>query len=553
MFRRIGCGLIALAMLGSGLNAPALAQDEEGGIAAIGSAFTYQGRLRQNGNIPPDGNIAFAFRLVDSGNVVIPGTPVLNQNLFVDGGLFTTTLDFGVSPFGGDRRFLRIAVAGTTLSPNPELTPAPYSMFSAAPWVTVGAEIFYNGNVGVGNTNPQNKLHVTDNGDALAIEGTDHVYMEFFPDGYAAGRKAWIGYGTPTSDNLTISNANADAHIIMSLPGTGGLGVDTGTPEAKLHVVNGTDSEPASGGFIISGFTNAANISIDNNEIMARDNGAVSTLFLNNDGGTVYTGANLQVNGRAQIGTTEATHKAIIEHTNNNTLRLIGPGATYGFDNAINLGDAEYVYIWEDTDDDMTLFCTDGGGPAGGGQFTLDADTIQWFASKPATVKLNDGTPVKMYAEESTEVLFNDHGRGQLQNGFAHIDLDAEFLQTVTISDEHPMSVFVQLEGDCNGVFVTNKTSTGFDVRELQNGRSDAPFTYRVIANRRLYEGLRMATTEEDKAANRRSREIMWPERVVPQTKPPTNDPQPTGPRARPGSAQPAAASATELTATGAK
>lgn len=518
MSRMSRVGIVSLLLICSeGATSVAIAQ-EEGGVAAVGSAFTYQGRLRQNGNIPPDGNVAFAFRLVDAANTVIAGP--INQNLFVDGGLFTTTLDFGIPVFAGDRRFLRITVAGTTLSPNVELTPAPYSMFSAAPWVTAAGEIYYNGgNVGVGNTNPQNKLHVTGNGDAFAIEGTDHVYMEFYPDGYAAGRKAWIGYGSASSDNLTISNANADAHIIMSLPGTGGLGVDTSNPAAKLHVVNGTDSEPAGGGFIIAGSITGANISIDNNEIMARDNGAVSTLFLNNDGGATFVG------GILQVDSAETTHKAVIEDSNNETLRLIGPGATYGFDNAINFGDAAYVYLWEDTDDNLTIHAVGGVG----GRLRVQADTIVWNATKPATVKLDDGTQVRMYAEESTEVMFNDHGGGQLVNGAAHVDLDPAFLQTVTIDDAHPMRVFVQLEGDCNGVFVTNKTATGFDVRELQNGRSNAAFSYRIVAHRKLFEGLRMATEEQDKAANRRMREIMWPEEITPgmyDSKPAPSTPQ---------------------------
>ena len=63
---------------------------------------------------------------------------------------------------------------------------------------------------------------------------------------------------------------------------------------AKLQLVGGTDSEPGSGGFLIIGETNTANISIDNNEIMARNNDQVSTLHLNAEGGDirmVQTGA----------------------------------------------------------------------------------------------------------------------------------------------------------------------------------------------------------------------------------------------------------------------
>jgi len=52
------------------------------------------------------------------------------------------------------------------------------------------------------------------------------------------------------------------------------------------------------------------------------------------------------------------------------------------------------------------------------------------------------------------------------------------------------MKVFIQLNDDCNGVYV-KVSKTGFDVFELQNGKSNATFTYRVIANRKDTDYLR--------------------------------------------------------------
>ncbi len=40
------------------------------------------------------------------------------------------------------------------------------------------------------------------------------------------------------------------------------------------------------------------------------------------------------------------------------------------------------------------------------------------------------------------------------------------------------------MEGDCNGVYVTNKTATGFTVKELHGGNSNVEFSYHVIGNR---------------------------------------------------------------------
>ncbi|UCE05244.1 MAG: hypothetical protein JSW07_16725, partial [bacterium] len=132
--------------------------------------------------------------------------------------------------------------------------------------------------------------------------------------------------------------------------------------------------------------------------------------------------------------------------------------------------------------------------------------------TKSAEVKLKNGTPIRLFAEEATEVYFNDYGEGTLSSGRAHIELDPIFLQTVTVNEQHPMKVFVQLEDDCNGVYVTNKATTGFDVAELHGGTSNAQFTYRVICKRKYYEGERLATQEQDSQYNKRMMETVWPE-----------------------------------------
>lgn len=89
-----------------------------------------------------------------------------------------------------------------------------------------------------------------------------------------------------------------------------------------------------------------------------------------------------------------------------------------------------------------------------------------------------------MFAPEAPEVLFEDYGTGKLTNGETYIQLDPVFAKNVTINDKHPLRVFVQLEGDCKGVFVTEKTAHGFKVKELNGGQSNVRFSYHVVANR---------------------------------------------------------------------
>jgi len=89
-----------------------------------------------------------------------------------------------------------------------------------------------------------------------------------------------------------------------------------------------------------------------------------------------------------------------------------------------------------------------------------------------------------MFAPEAPEVLFQDFGEGQLVNGKAQIMLDPIFAKNIFVDAKHPLRVLVTLKGDCNGVYVTNETSKGFEVVELKGGNSNVKFTWFASANR---------------------------------------------------------------------
>lgn len=95
-----------------------------------------------------------------------------------------------------------------------------------------------------------------------------------------------------------------------------------------------------------------------------------------------------------------------------------------------------------------------------------------------------NGKLVTMSCPEAPENFFQDYGTGRLVNGRTHINLDPIFAKNIVVNQEHPLRVFIQLEGDCKGVYVTNKTQNGFDVIELDGGTSNVPFTWTVTANR---------------------------------------------------------------------
>src|SRR5437867_3898155 len=107
-------------------------------LLAQASAFTYQGRLNDNG-APANGSFDLRFTIYDSasGDSVIDG-PLTNASTSVNDGLFTVRLDFGADAFTGADRWLEIGVrtngsagAYQALSPRQQLTATPYATRAA--------------------------------------------------------------------------------------------------------------------------------------------------------------------------------------------------------------------------------------------------------------------------------------------------------------------------------------------------------------------------------------------------------------------------------------
>lgn len=107
--------------------------------AVLGSGFTYQGQLKQNGS-SVNAVCDFQFGLWDalSGGNQWGATQTI-ASVSVSGGLFTVTLnggdEFGTDTFRGDERYIETAVrcpagsgAYTSLTPRQSLTAVPYAL-----------------------------------------------------------------------------------------------------------------------------------------------------------------------------------------------------------------------------------------------------------------------------------------------------------------------------------------------------------------------------------------------------------------------------------------
>ncbi len=102
------------------------------------------------------------------------------------------------------------------------------------------------------------------------------------------------------------------------------------------------------------------------------------------------------------------------------------------------------------------------------------------------------------YCMESPEVWFEDFGTARLEGGEVRVELEAIFLESVTIDEKHPIKVFVTLHDDSPGVYV-KKGLDHFVVRERSGGNGDVSFDWRVVAKRKNLESLRLEPYVEER------------------------------------------------------
>ena len=89
---------------------------------------------------------------------------------------------------------------------------------------------------------------------------------------------------------------------------------------------------------------------------------------------------------------------------------------------------------------------------------------------------------VKEYTPAEAEPTIEDNGEGALAGGRAYVALDKRFSNVIDPASAY--LVTVTPEGDCDGLYVTDRTAAGFVVREIHNGSSNVGFAYRIVAKK---------------------------------------------------------------------
>ena len=401
-------------------------------------------------------------------------------------------------------------------------------------------------NVGIGDVTPNHKLDIYHNSNTtnshlrLNEVGTDYARLNFSNTTYPTAFWTIAGLSSTTSANGLMNfyfNNGTTGNNWLSIYGDG-----------RIEMPYTGDASDA----VNTGVLEIANsLRFDGNEIITNTN---TPLYIQNDnnGDLAVDGSTFRVDASADfVGIGDITPNAKLDvevFTTNQAIyayssagegaRIRGdgvdPGGGWWFSTGATGGATNFA------GPAGVIAGGRGGGVYGMGYIDADATTdhaggvfgswngSSWFGLSAVGSYIN-GTSFKivglgtvstlvkddkdvyriMHATETPEALFEDFGESQLINGIAHIKLDPIFSRNIVVNEEHALRVFIQLNDDCNGTFVTNRSVEGFTVKELRGGKSNAKFTWSVTANRKNekidehnisnYEGLRFEPIQEPK------------------------------------------------------
>ena len=286
-------------------------------------------RSTSYGSIGTSGDIQFQFGGGDNSSEPAPSTKMIiknNGNVGIGNSSPTKELEIGTNAAAetefrmhsdGSGRYFNIQSAGnftsvkTTGSQNFILDSSGSAGYITM--VTNASErmrVNYNGNVGIGTTNPSTKLHVQGaaSGYLFRVQGTSILNV------YDPGAAAEIGVGSGSGDKLKLFS-NDSLNNGITIDTSGNVGIGTTSPAEKLHVFGGAAA------IEIDSTTNEASLKYDNSTTTA------AIKLANNDLKTELGGTEVMrilANGNVGIGTTNPGNKLDVVGNISTSTNFIG-------------------------------------------------------------------------------------------------------------------------------------------------------------------------------------------------------------------------------------
>ena len=367
-----------------------------------------------------------------------------------------------------------------------------------------------------------------------------------------AGTTAGTNFlGTTDAQDMVFKANNAEAMRIAN--STGFIGINNVSPAARLDVVSTSGNHaiyghsPNTGGYL--GYESAITIgagtiqsptqTVSGSGVYATNPlaGYSSFLCASTGAASVSAGVNYSNVWIAQYSYVDNSSNAFNPYASYSQLNVSGAAlggiqaAAEGFNNrATTAGNPGYaaailgVVLSQNESSNAVMgiaytnaatfsnTCVDCGGyMSSGGYFELDnyagtTNTVYAYvaANENGTAKKIVGggsvseivpTPthgrVTLICPESPEYWYQDYGTVKLVNGKAHVDLDPILADVIFVNDSNPIRVFctpVDMPY-YNGVMITNRTQTGFDIIELNGGTHAGNIDYQLVAKPRTNYG----------------------------------------------------------------
>lgn len=212
--------------------------------AIADTTITFQGQLDRQGS-PYSGQADMMFRLFDAetgGNQIGSDQTV---SVTVTSGVFTANIDFG-AVFDGTSVWIETLVGSTKLGDRQRITSVPSSVTSLD-WSKGNNQLTYQGDVGIGTTNPVGEFQVVGRatfGGSDNIAGGDRSFVGGGSKNLIAGAAGFIGGGLDNGLTSTSSGGFIGGGAGNIVGGSLGSGIVSGAE----NIVGGNYSVVAGGG-----------------------------------------------------------------------------------------------------------------------------------------------------------------------------------------------------------------------------------------------------------------------------------------------------------------